>query len=131
MRLLAREWCIRSTIPGSPGTGPIWPARVGSRGQETMQAGLVDTYHRPMSSRHPMAWACSALLVASYLLLYFGGNRDFGFEFDPVQRFAEVLTRRLGLPRPFSSKWTLYGFAYTAAMIAGGLYFLRRHGNSR
>ena len=29
------------------------------------------------------------------------------------------------------SKWTLYGLVYTLAMVAGGAYVLRRHGNSR
>jgi polyferredoxin len=41
---------------------------------------------------------------------------------DLFQRAAEAL----GL----KSKWTLYGLLYTLAMVAGGLYVLRRHGNS-
>jgi ferredoxin-type protein NapH len=79
-----------------------------------MQAGLLDTYHRPVRRRGASAWALAALLCASYLLLYFT---------DVLERPAQAL----GL----GSKWTLYGLAYTVAMVAGGAYFLRRHGNSR
>jgi polyferredoxin len=79
-----------------------------------MQAGLLDTYHAPVRRRGLTAWALSAILFAAYLLLY----------------FTEVLTPpavALGL----GSKWTLYGLVYTLAMVVGGAYFLRRHGNSR
>jgi polyferredoxin len=79
-----------------------------------MQAGLLDTYHAPVRRRGLTAWALSALLFAAYLLLY----------------FTEVFTPAavaLGL----GSKWTLYGLVYTLAMVIGGAYFLRRHGNSR
>ena len=79
-----------------------------------MQAGLLDTYRRPLLTRGALAWALSALLAAFYLVLY----------------FTEALTpvaRAAGL----GDKWTLYGFLYTVAMVAGGVYFVRRHGNSR
>ena len=42
-------------------------------------------------------------------------------------RRLRALARGLGL----DNKWTLYGLLYTLAMIAGGVFFLRRHGNSR
>ena len=79
-----------------------------------MQAGLLDTYRKPALTRGALAWALSAVLSAFYLVLY----------------FTEALTpvaRATGL----GDKWTLYGFLYTVAMAAGGVYFLRRHGNSR
>ena len=88
-----------------------------------MQAGLLNTYQRPVATRQPVAWVCSAALFGFYLLLYFGGNPQRGFQADPLQSLAVAL--HLG------SKWTLYGLLYTAAMVAGGVYFLRRHGNSR
>jgi polyferredoxin len=87
-----------------------------------MQAGLLDTYRRPVATRQPIAWACSAALAGFYLLLYFGGNPRRGLAADPLQRLAESL--HLG------SKWTLYGLLYTLAMVAGGVYFLRRHGRN-
>ena len=79
-----------------------------------MQAGLIDTFHRPARTRGLSAWAISAVLFASYLLLYFT---------DVFEGPARAL--RLG------SKWTLYGLVYSLAMVIGGAYFLRRHGNSR
>ena len=36
----------------------------------------------------------------------------------------------LGLPAVLHSKWILYGTVYTLAMIVGGAFVLRRHGNS-
>ena len=96
-----------------------------------MQAGLMNTYQRPISSRQPVAWLCSGLLIAAYVVLYFGGNRELGFTADPLQRLAEAMGATLALPTTLRNKWVLYGTAYTVAMIAGGVYFLRRHGNSR
>jgi len=88
-----------------------------------MQAGLLNTYRRPVATRQPVAWACAAALFASYALLYFGGNPQRGFRADPLQSLAAAVH--------LDSKWTLYGLLYTGAMVAGGAYFLRRHGNSR
>jgi len=79
-----------------------------------MQAGLLNTYRSPVQSRRSPAWLLSGILLAFYLLLYFTDA------LDPV-------ARGLGL----SDKWMLYGLLYTVAMIAGGAFFLRRHGNSR
>src|SRR5207247_4062496 len=74
----------------------------------------MDTYQRPLQKRGAVAWIFCAALVAFYLLIYY----TYAFE-GPA--------RRLGL----GDKWTLYGVLYTLAMVAGGIYFLRRHGNSR
>ena len=79
-----------------------------------MQAGLLDTYQHPAQSRKWPAWVVSAVLVASYLVLYF-------------TEWLEPPARAVGL----GSKWTLYGLVYSLAMIIGGVYFLCRHGNSR
>jgi ferredoxin-type protein NapH len=79
-----------------------------------MQSGLIDTYHHPSRRRGLVAWVLSAVLFATYLALYFT---------DVFEAPARAL--RLG------SKWTLYGLAYTLAMVIGGAYFLKRHGNSR
>src|SRR5262245_52351051 len=88
-----------------------------------MQAGLLATYENPASNRSGLAWGLSALLLAFYVLLYFGPLPALGLHFDLMQRSAEAL--HLG------SKWTLYGLLYTAAMVIGGAVVLRRHGNSR
>lgn len=88
-----------------------------------MQAGLLDTYHKPIGSRQPLAWTLSLVLLASYVLLYFGPIPWLGIRVDVFESAAHAV----GL----ASKWTLYGLLYTTAMVAGGAYFLRRHGNSR
>jgi ferredoxin-type protein NapH len=88
-----------------------------------MQAGLMNTYHHAISGRKSVAWFLSFLLSGFYLLLYFGPVPRLGLHFDLIQTAAEAL--HLG------SKWTLYGLLYTLAMVVGGAFFLRRHGNSR
>lgn len=88
-----------------------------------MQAGLLDTYKRPLRTRAWTAWVLAAALFAFYLLLYLPGSAF-------VPGFPDVLTpvaTALHLP----SKWFLYGLLYTVAMGVGGAFMLRRHGNSR
>ena len=87
-----------------------------------MQAGLLNTYRQPARNRSALAWGLSALLFTSYILLYFGPLPALGIRVDVFQRGAEAV----GL----GSKWTLYGLLYTAAMLVGGAYFLKRHGSS-
>lgn len=79
-----------------------------------MQAGLLSTYKHGVQSRGPWAWIIAAALFLFYVLIY----------------FTETLTpaaHTLGL----AGKWNLYGLLYTLAIIIGGLFFLKRHGNSR
>ena len=90
-----------------------------------MQAGLMNTYQHPVSSRQTVAWMCSAVLFVAYILLYFGGNPHRGFAADPLQSLAVAI-----LPAKIASKWTLYGAAYSLAMVLGGWFVLKRHGNS-
>jgi ferredoxin-type protein NapH len=90
-----------------------------------MQAGLMNTYQHPVSSRQTLAWMCSAVLFAAYIVLYFGGNPHRGFAADPLQSLAVAI-----LPAKIASKWTLYGTAYSLAMVVGGWFVLKRHGNS-
>jgi polyferredoxin len=87
-----------------------------------MQAGLLDTYHRPVRTRSPLAWGLSGLLMLAYLLLYRGPIPALGIRVDVFQVLAESLH--------VASKWTLYGLLYTLAMTVGGLYFLSRHGKN-
>lgn len=87
-----------------------------------MQAGLIDTYARAARTRRAPAWALSGLLVVAYVLLYQGAMPRLGIHQDVFQLAAEAVGLR--------SKWTLYGLVYTLAMVAGGAYVLRRHGNS-
>ena len=88
-----------------------------------MQAGLLDTWKRPLRARGAVAWLSAGLLTSFYLLLYLPGST-----FSPS--FPDVITpiaSALHLP----SKWFLYGLLYSIAMVVGGFFMLRRHGNSR
>jgi polyferredoxin len=87
-----------------------------------MQAGLMNTYQSPAQNRSALAWFLSVVLVVAYLLLYLGPIPALGVRIDVFQQGADAL----GL----KSKWTLYGLLYTVAMIAGGVYFLRKHGRN-
>src|SRR5687768_16380151 len=78
------------------------------------QAALIPTYRSGLRNRGPAAWALAFALLAVYVLLYF------------TELFAP-LARALHLP----SKWHAYGVAYSIAMIAGAIFFLRKRGNDR
>jgi polyferredoxin len=78
------------------------------------QHGLMSTYREAWRRRGASAWILGAAILAFYLATYF---TDW---FDP-------LAAALGL----GNKWWLYGAIYSLAMIAGGAFFLGRHGNSR
>lgn len=88
-----------------------------------MQAGLLDTHHRPARTRGVSAWALSLGLVLFYLLLYLPGQ-----SYAPnVPDLITPISDALHLP----SKWFLYGLVYSIAMILGGWAMLKKHGNSR
>ena len=95
-----------------------------------MQSGLMNTYKHPASNRSWVAWTLSAFLFLAYILLYFGPLPALGLRFDLLQRAAEVGGAAVGLPSVLHSKWILYGTVYSLAMIVGGAFVLRRHGNS-
>ncbi len=79
-----------------------------------MQAGLLTTYKSGVRSRGLWGWVLSGLLFAFYILIYFTPV------FDPI-------AKAVGL----ASKWNLYGVLYTLAIVVGGAWFLKVHGNSR
>lgn len=88
-----------------------------------MQAGLLDTWKRPMRSRGAIAWVASLALITFYLLLYLPGSTFF-------PNFPDVLTP-IATAMHLPSKWFLYGLLYSTAMVIGGFFMLRKHGNSR
>jgi polyferredoxin len=79
-----------------------------------MQTGLLTTYKHSASNRGTWAWIIAAILFSFYVVIYFTGF------LDPV---ADKL--HLG------SRWTIYGILYTLAVVVGGVFFLKKHGNSR
>jgi ferredoxin-type protein NapH len=97
-----------------------------------MQAGLMNTYQHPVQSRQWPAWVVAAVLLLSYLVLYFtddfaaGAQRlGAGALWAALSASMNRLMDALHIP----SKWTLYGLIYSIAMLVGGSFFLRRHGN--
>ncbi len=78
------------------------------------QDGLLRTYREPHRNRGPLGVALALALVAFYTTLYLTEALD-----GPA--------RAIGL----RNRWYLYGLLYTAAMIGGAVYYLRRHGNAR
>ncbi len=79
-----------------------------------MQAGILKTYRHGAQSRGVWGYIAALLLFAFYVLIYFTEA------LTPVAQFLHL-----------GGKWNLYGTLYTAAIVLGGIYFLRRHGNSR
>jgi ferredoxin-type protein NapH len=79
-----------------------------------MQSGLLKTYRNSVQSRGGWAWIVALALFAFYVLIYFTSF------FDPI-------AVKLGL----GSRWTLYGLLYTIAVAGGGIFFLKKHGNSK
>ncbi len=78
------------------------------------QNGLMSTWREGWRARGLSAWLIAGILISAYLLLYFT---------ELFQPWAEALGLR--------SKWYLYGLVYCLAMVGGGIYYLRKHGNSR
>ena len=79
-----------------------------------MQASLMSTYNSPLKSKGMIAWVLSLILFAFYLLIYF-------------TEIPNSWAHLVGL----ESKWNLYGVLYTIAIVIGGMYFIKVHGNSR
>lgn len=78
------------------------------------QNGLMSTWREPWRARGLVAWTVAILMIGFYIDLYW---------FDHLEPVAQALGLR--------NKWFLYGALYCVAMIGGGVYYLRRHGNSR
>ena len=78
------------------------------------QRGLLTTYREAYRTRGILAWWLALLLLAFYLTTYY-------------TNWFDTAAHAIGL----DNKWRLYGALYCLAMVGGGIYFLRRHGNSR
>jgi len=87
------------------------------------QNGLLTTYREGWRNRSVVGLAFSALLVSFYVVLYWEHKVQEHFGVAPLTAISEAVGLR--------NRWYLYGFLYSIAMITGGIYYLRRHGNSR
>jgi polyferredoxin len=88
-----------------------------------MQAGLLNTYQRSISTRGVAAVVVTVLLTAFYLLLYLPGS----YYTPNFPDWLSPISDALHLP----SKWYLYGLLYSVGMVIGGYFMLKKHGNSR
>jgi len=79
-----------------------------------MQSGLMTTFNSKLRTRGLWSYLLGVVLFAFYIDIYFLDH------LDPV-------AKALGL----GGKWDIYGILYTVAIIFGGIYFIKRHGNSR
>ena len=78
------------------------------------QHGLMATYREAWRRRGWVAWAVGGFFLAFYLTLYY-------------TEWLTPVAAAVGL----GNKWWLYGALYCLAMVFGGVYFLKRHGNNR
>lgn len=90
---------------------------------EQGQNGLDSTYRAGWRSRNPMGISIALLLIAFYVVLYWEPQLQGVLGGAPFTALAEGVGLR--------NRWYLYGFLYSVAMVAGAVYYLRRHGNSR
>lgn len=87
------------------------------------QNGLMSTFRESWRNRGATAFLVAFLLIGFYTLLYFRDHLGVeGTLLDP-EGWASALGLR--------SRWFLYGLLYSVAMVAGGAYYLKRHGNSK
>jgi NAD-dependent dihydropyrimidine dehydrogenase PreA subunit len=84
---------------------------------------LLSTYREGWRNRSLIGVSISAALVLFYVVLYWEHKVEEHFGVTPLTAVSEALGLR--------NRWYLYGFLYSVAMVAGGVYYLRRHGNSR
>lgn len=87
------------------------------------QNGLLSTYREGWRNRSVVGLTISVLLIAFYVVLYWEHKVQEHFGVAPLTALSEAAGLR--------NRWYLYGFLYSVAMIAGGIYYLKRHGNSR
>ena len=87
------------------------------------QNGLLNTYTEGWRTRKGWGVLIAVLLIAFYVVLYWEHQVKAHFGVAPFTELSESVGLR--------NRWYLYGFLYCIAMVAGAIYYLRRHGNSR
>lgn len=87
------------------------------------QNGLLPTWRTSLGSRGAAAWLAALSLTSFYLVLYFEDDAARWLGGRPLTALAESMA--------LGNRWTLYGLLYSVAMIAGAVFYLRRHGNAR
>lgn len=93
-----------------------------------------------ITNRGVTAWALSGMLLAFYVILYWGGSHVGPIPIpDLMGGMASSLSRLFGLvpagqsaaeycPQHYClNKWTIYGFIYTVAIVVGGIYVASKY----
>ena len=107
------------------------------------QPGALGWLKDDITNRGITAWMLTGLLLAFYMVLYYGGQTIDNFLFlgslgvpvpaftipDYIGQVAAATGAALGLDT--ITKWTIYGFIYTIAITVGGIYVISkyRHNN--
>lgn len=79
-----------------------------------IREGKASRLAHDLTHRGVSAYILTAIIVAFYLILY----------------YTELFTRAAGA-LGLGDKWTLYGVLYTAAVVIGGIYVLRKYRRDR
>jgi ferredoxin-type protein NapH len=88
--------------------------------------GTIGWLAHDVTHRGITAWVLAALILAFYVVLYWG---DDAHGINPFDRLAWALS--LGARGEAGAKWTLYGALYTVAVTVGGVAFLRKYRRNR
>lgn len=117
-------------MAGSTVNHPRTQERTETKMDQQGQNGLLATYRQSWRNRGWMAWLAAAALTGFYVVLYKTelitplANKIFA----PL---ASIRGESVHQTLKYGSKWYLYGLLYCVAMVGGGIYYLKRHGNSR
>ncbi|MGF1468847.1 MAG: 4Fe-4S binding protein [Sandaracinaceae bacterium] len=111
------------------------------------QNGLDRTFREGWRSKNGTAWLIAVALILFYLDLYYlaDPNLDLGLEAGlrgavgaaPADGQRDAIgwlfyhTSYLAEAMGLRNRWFLYALLYTIGMVAGGIYYLRHHGNAR
>jgi ferredoxin-type protein NapH len=90
------------------------------------QKGFLKVYNHSATNGGWLAWLIAVALFGFYLLLYLPSAPGKLAVFR-IPDFISPLANAVGL----ESNWSLYGVLYTAAILIGGLFVLKKHGNNR
>lgn len=80
-----------------------------------------------IKNRGITAWATALALIAFYVILYFNHKVDPQGRLDAFARSFFSFLPESASP----NKWTLYGFLYSVAITAGGIYMLYKYRHNR
>jgi len=93
-----------------------------------------------ITNRGATAWALSGMLLSFYLMLYWGGQEIAGIPVpNYVAGLSTAVNELLFVPAGTAAgaycgggnycitKWTLYGFLYTVAIVGGGAYVVSKY----